>query len=279
MNTTILVIEDSLPINELICINLETAGYEAVPFFDGDEAAVYLDGLSRDFSALPSDNKNSASSCTLSQDFTTSAPDIRNSSGSVTALKQNDAVHSGKVPAPSAQRLPSLALLDIMLPGQDGFALLPKCTELGIPVIFLTARGDLTSKVHGLQGGAEDYIVKPFEMLELLVRVENVLKRHQPAEDVLRIRDVEIFPKERIVKKNGVEIPFKPMEFDCLLLLCKYKNIAISRQQLLHALWGIDFEGETRTIDVHIARIRKKLDFQDVIKTIRLIGYRLEDHS
>ena len=166
-----------------------------------------------------------------------------------------------------------------MLPGQDGFALLPKCTELGIPVIFLTARGDLTSKVHGLQGGAEDYIVKPFEMLELLVRVENVLKRHQPAEDVLRIRDVEIFPKERIVKKNGVEIPFKPMEFDCLLLLCKYKNIAISRQQLLHALWGIDFEGETRTIDAHIARIRKKLDFQDVIKTIPRIGYRLEDHS
>ena len=166
-----------------------------------------------------------------------------------------------------------------MLPGQDGFTLLPRCKELGIPVIFLTARGDLASKVHGLQGGAEDYIVKPFEMLELLVRVENVLKRHRPAEDVLRIRDVEIFPKERIVKKNEVEIPFKPMEFDCLLLLCKYKNIAISRQQLLHALWGVDFEGETRTIDVHIARIRKKLDFQNVIKTIPRIGYRLEDHS
>lgn len=197
----------------------------------------------------------------------------------MTALKQNDAVHSGKVPAPSAQRLPSLALLDIMLPGQDGFTLLPRCKELGIPVIFLTARGDLASKVHGLQGGAEDYIVKPFEMLELLVRVENVLKRHRPAEDVLRIRNVEIFPKERIVKKNGVEIQFKPMEFDCLLLLCKYKNIAISRQQLLHALWGVDFEGETRTIDVHIARIRKKLDFQNVIKTIPRIGYRLEDHS
>lgn len=275
MNTTILVIEDSLPINELICINLETAGYEAVPFFDGNEAAAYLDGLAREFPVLPSGGKNSASSRTLSLAFTTSAP----SADSVTALKQNDTVHSGTASAPSAQRLPSLALLDVMLPGQDGFALLPKCRELGIPVIFLTARGDLASKVHGLQGGAEDYIVKPFEMLELLVRVENVLKRHQPAEDVLRIRDVEIFPTERIVKKNGVEIPFKPMEFDCLLLLCKYKNIAISRQQLLHALWGVDFEGETRTIDVHIARIRKKLDFQDVIKTIPRIGYRLEDHS
>lgn len=275
MNTTILVIEDSLPINELICINLETAGYEAVPFFDGDEVAAYLDGLAREFPVLPSGGKNSASSRTLSQDFTTSAP----SADSVTALKPNDTIPSGTASAPSAAEFPSLALLDIMLPGQDGFTLLPRCKELGIPVIFLTARGDLASKVHGLQGGAEDYIVKPFEMLELLVRVENVLKRHQPAEDVLRIRDVEIFPKERIVKKNGVEIPFKPMEFDCLLLLCKYKNIAISRQQLLHALWGIDFEGETRTIDVHIARIRKKLDFQDVIKTIPRIGYRLEDHS
>ena len=275
MNTTILVIEDSLPINELICINLETAGYEAVPFFDGDEVAAYLDGLAREFPVLPSGGKNSASSRTLAQAFTTSAP----SADSVTALKPNDTIPSGTASAPSAAEFPSLALLDVMLPGQDGFALLPKCTELGIPVIFLTARGDLTSKVHGLQGGAEDYIVKPFEMLEMLVRVENVLKRHQPAEDVLRIRDVEIFPKERIVKKNGVEIPFKPMEFDCLLLLCKYKNIAISRQQLLHALWGIDFEGETRTIDVHIARIRKKLDFQDVIKTIPRIGYRLEDHS
>lgn len=226
MNTTILIIEDSFPINELICINLETAGYETVSFFDGDEAAAYLDGLTH-----------------------------------------------------AAPKLPSLALLDIMLPGQDGFALLQKCKGLGIPVIFLTARGDLASKVHGLQGGAEDYIVKPFEMLELLVRVENVLKRHQPAEDVLRILDVEIFPKERIVKKGGVEVPFKPMEFDCLLLLCKYKNIAISRQQLLSALWGVDFEGETRTIDVHIARIRKKLNFQSVIKTIPRIGYRLEDHS
>lgn len=275
MNTTILVIEDSLPINELICINLETAGYEAVPFFDGDEVAAYLDGLAREFPVLPSGGENSASSRTLAQAFTTSAP----SADSVTALKPNDTIPSGTASAPSAAEFPSLALLDVMLPGQDGFALLPKCTELGIPVIFLTARGDLASKVHGLQGGAEDYIVKPFEMLELLVRVENVLKRHRPAEDVLRIRDVEIFPKERIVKKNEVEIPFKPMEFDCLLLLCKYKNIAISRQQLLHALWGVDFEGETRTIDVHIARIRKKLDFQDVIKTIPRIGYRLEDHS
>lgn len=219
----ILVIEDEEHINELICLNLETAGYEPVPFYDGDELSRRLTG-------------------------------------------------------PEPPRC-SLALLDVMLPGKDGFALLPELKALGIPVIFLTAKGDLHSKVKGLTDGAEDYIVKPFEMLELLVRVEKVLSRFQKEEDCHRIRDVEIFPKERIVRKNGTVIPFKPMEFDCLMLLVRYKNIALSREQLLQMLWGVEFEGETRTIDVHIGRIRKKLDFQDVIKTVPRIGYRLEDRE
>lgn len=171
---------------------------------------------------------------------------------------------------------PDLALLDVMLPGKDGFALLPEMKEAGIPVIFLTAKGDLASKVKGLKEGAEDYLVKPFEMLELLVRIEKVLDRKKVSEECIRIRDVEIFPRQRIVKKAGTEIPFKPMEFDCLMLLAKYKNIAMSREQMLNALWGVEFEGETRTIDVHVGRIRKKLDFQDVIKTVPRIGYRLE---
>lgn len=219
----ILVIEDEEHINELICLNLETAGYEPVPFYDGAELSRRLTG-------------------------------------------------------PEPPRC-SLALLDVMLPGKDGFALLPELKALGIPVIFLTAKGDLHSKVKGLTDGAEDYIVKPFEMLELLVRVEKVLSRFQKEEDCHRIRDVEIFPKERIVRKNGTVIPFKPMEFDCLMLLVRYKNIALSREQLLQMLWGVEFEGETRTIDVHIGRIRKKLDFQDVIKTVPRIGYRLEDRE
>lgn len=221
MKANILVIEDAEHINELVCINLETAGYTAVPFYDGDAVSEHLKGD----------------------------------------------VHY------------DLALLDVMLPGKDGFALLPELRAKKIPVIFLTARGDLPSKVRGLKDGAEDYLVKPFEMLELLVRVEKVLCRYQKEEECLCVRDVEIFPKERIVKKAGVEIPFKPMEFDCLMLLVKYKNIAISREELLRSLWGVEFEGETRTIDVHIARIRKKLDFQDVIKTVPRIGYRLEDKS
>lgn len=170
-----------------------------------------------------------------------------------------------------------LALVDVMLPGKDGFALLPELKAKDIPVIFLTACEDLQSKVKGLKDGAEDYLVKPFEMLELLVRVEKVLARYQKEEDCLRILDVEIYPRERVVKKAGVEIPFKPMEFDCLMLLVKYKNIALSRKQLLNTLWGVEFEGETRTIDAHIARIRKKLDFGEVIKTVPRIGYRLED--
>ena len=196
MKATILVIEDEQYINELICLNLESAGYTAVPFLDGNSVSEHL--------------------------------------------KQNPAY--------------DLALVDVMLPGKDGFALLPELKAKDIPVIFLTACGDL-----------------------LLVRVEKVLARYQKEEDCLRILDVEIYPRERVVKKAGVEIPFKPMEFDCLMLLVKYKNIALSRKQLLNTLWGVEFEGETRTIDAHIARIRKKLDFGEVIKTVPRIGYRLED--
>lgn len=179
------------------------------------------------------------------------------------------AIHEGEEKA-------RLAVLDIMLPGKDGFDLLPELKEAQIPVIFLTAKGDVASKVKGLKEGAEDYLVKPFEMLELLVRIEKILNRKR-TEEYYRIKDVEIYPDRRVVKKNGLEIPFKPMEFDCLLHLVKYKNIAISREQMLQVLWGVDFEGETRTIDVHIGRIRKKLGFQDVIKTVPRIGYRLEE--
>lgn len=170
-----------------------------------------------------------------------------------------------------------LAILDVMLPGKDGFELLPELTAAKIPVIFLTAKDDLTSKVKGLKEGAEDYLVKPFEMLELLVRVEKILLRKKGEKECIRIRDVEIFPRQRIVKKAGKEIPFKPMEFDCLLLMARYKNIALSREEMLNTLWGVEFEGETRTIDVHVGRIRKKLDFQDVIKTVPRIGYRMEE--
>jgi len=169
-----------------------------------------------------------------------------------------------------------LAVVDIMLPGKDGFALLPELRRYGVPVIFLTARGELSDKVRGLTGGAEDYMVKPFEMLELLVRIDKILKRFQPNEPEISIKDVVIDPGKRTVTKKGQEIILKPMEFDCLMMLVRNRNKALTRRQLLEVLWGMDFDGETRTVDAHISRIRKKLEFQDVIITIPRIGYRLE---
>ena len=152
-----------------------------------------------------------------------------------------------------------LALLDVMVPGMDGFTLLPIVREYGIPVIFLTAKDDLASKIQGLKGGAEDYIVKPFEVLELLVRIEKVLARTKPEE------------------QDGKEVSLKPMEFELLAVLAKNKNRAISRENLLRMVWGVEYVGETRTVDVHIGQLRKKLNLADHIKTVSKLGYRLEE--
>lgn len=170
-----------------------------------------------------------------------------------------------------------LALLDVMLPGMDGFALLEVMKQFDIPVIFLTAKDDLNSKIQGLKDGAEDYIVKPFEVLELMVRIEKVLARSNKLSSVLRILDMEINFDEHTVRKNGKEIVLKPMEFELLAVLARNKNIAISREKLLKMVWGIDFIGETRTVDVHIGQLRKKLDLSDNIKTVSKLGYRLEE--
>lgn len=168
------------------------------------------------------------------------------------------------------------ALVDVMLPGKDGFTLLPELKKYGIPVIFLTARGEVQNKVRGLKEGAEDYIVKPFEMLELLVRIEKVLERNGKNDHLICIYDVEIDTEKHTVKKAGQEVYLKPMEYECLLMFVQHKNKALTRGQILGALWGMEFEGETRTVDAHVGRIRKKLDWGNVIKTIPTIGYRLE---
>lgn len=168
------------------------------------------------------------------------------------------------------------AVVDVMLPGKDGFELLPELLKYEIPVIFLTAKGELQNKVKGLTKGAEDYMVKPFEMLELLTRIDKILKRRGSFQEKITIYDVVIDREKRVVTKGGQEVYLKPMEFDCLMMLVRNKNRALTRSQLLGALWGIEFEGETRTVDAHIGRIRKKLGFENVIKTIPRIGYRLE---
>lgn len=170
-----------------------------------------------------------------------------------------------------------LALLDVMLPGKDGFELMDTMKACDIPVIYLTAKADVGSKIKGLRAGAEDYIVKPFEILELLVRVEKVLERTGKQKDEIEVGDVLIQLSKHQVRKNGETVRLKPMEYDLLVLLAKNKNVAFTRDQLLNQVWGSDYLGETRTIDVHIGQLRKKLGLSDVIKTIPKIGYRLED--
>lgn len=170
-----------------------------------------------------------------------------------------------------------LALLDVMLPGIDGFELLGYMKNHDIPVIYLTAKSDIDSKLQGLRDGAEDYIVKPFEVLELLVRIEKVLERTGKMQQVLEVTDITINLMERSVRKNGEEIILKPMEFDLLVMLAKNKNIALSRERLLHGVWGVDYVGETRTVDVHVGQLRRKLGLSEHIKTISKMGYRLED--
>lgn len=169
-----------------------------------------------------------------------------------------------------------IALLDIMLPKKDGFAVFEELKPYGIPVIFLTAKDDLDSKITGLQGGAEDYIVKPFEVLELLVRMEKVIARNNKTEDIIYICGLEINLSEHKVRRSGEEIPLKLKEFDLLVVLAKHKNTAISREELLSLVWGVNYLGETRTIDVHIGQLRKKLDLHKQIVTVPKIGYRLE---
>lgn len=170
-----------------------------------------------------------------------------------------------------------LALLDVMLPGMDGFELLEVMKSYDIPVIFLTAKDDLLSKVQGLKGGAEDYIVKPFEVLELLVRIEKVLERFNRLDNVVKVLNMEINFKEHTVRQDGREVALKPMEFNLLAVLVKNKNIAISREKLLKMVWGVDYIGETRTVDVHIGQLRKKLGLGGNIKTVSKLGYRLEE--
>lgn len=170
-----------------------------------------------------------------------------------------------------------LILMDVMLPGIDGFTLMKKIKELDIPVIFLTAKNDLADRITGLKSGAEDYIVKPFETVELLARIEIVLRRYSKASSDLVFKDFTINEDNRTVMKGSTPIELTLKEFELFVLLIKNKNMALSREYLLETIWGYDYMGETRTIDTHIQRLRKKLNLNDSIQTVYKIGYRLED--
>ena len=212
----ILIAEDEIAINKMICMNLNITGYETIPMYDGQEVLDYL----------------------------------------------------------SSAGTADLAIVDVMMPKVDGFSLLAPLMQHQIPVIFLTARGDLESKIKGLTGGAEDYIVKPFEMLELLVRIEKVLSRFGKAEEVLELDGVTLDMQKRRVIRGEEILSLTPIEYDLLCSLARNKNIALSREKLLHEIWGFDFEGETRTVDVHVASLRKKTGVR--IVAVPKVGYRLE---
>ena len=170
-----------------------------------------------------------------------------------------------------------LALLDVMLPGMDGFELLKYMQEYNIPVLYLTAKADVMSRVKGLRSGAEDYLVKPFEMLELLARIEKILARNDKLNKILRYRDLTIDIEKRTVVKSGEFISLQPLEFELITKLIQYKNCTLPRERLLNEIWGIDFVGGTRTVDIHITHLRKKLGLEKAIQSVSKIGYRLED--
>ncbi|WP_314587208.1 response regulator transcription factor [Paenibacillus terrigena] len=170
-----------------------------------------------------------------------------------------------------------LILLDVMIPKLDGFELMEQIKPYGIPVIFLTAKNSVYDKVNGLKLGADDYMVKPFEAIELLARIETVLRRYGKEEQVMMIQHVRVDLDKREVTLHGETVELTPKEYDLLVVLLKNKNIALSREQFLDKVWGSDYYGETRTVDMHIKSVRKKLQLQDHIKTIYKIGYRLED--
>lgn len=172
-----------------------------------------------------------------------------------------------------------LALLDIMLPGLDGFELFNYMEKYNIPVIYITAKTDSASEIKGLRGGAEDYIVKPFEVLTLLVRIEKVLERTGKLNKVYRIGDITADLENRTIAKCGEDIELSPLEFDVFAILIKNKNRTVPRERLLNEVWGADWFGDTRTVDVRIANIRKKLDLANEIKTIPKTGYRLEERK
>ncbi len=219
MKNRILVIEDDKDISDLICMNLDAAGYESKAVYDGETVMHILDGGW------------------------------------------------------------DLAILDLMLPGRDGMSLIRPLKENGIPSICLTAKGDVVSKVQGLNLGAEDYMVKPFEVLELLVRMEKVLERTGKMKRQMEFGSMTVDLITHRVYENGKEIHLRPMEFQLLTVFLKNRNVVLRREKLLDMVWGTDFLGETRTVDVHVAKLRKKLVSCQAIVTVPKGGYLFEDNS
>jgi two-component system, OmpR family, alkaline phosphatase synthesis response regulator PhoP len=214
---TILIVEDEIPINELIQRSLQLVGHTCFSVFDGKAALSEIERQAFD-----------------------------------------------------------LILLDVMLPELDGFQVFERIQS--IPTIFLTARNSLSDRVKGLTMGADDYLSKPFEILELLARVDAVLRRtmKESHSHDFKLDNVSVDFNSRQIYHNGQLVDCTPQEFELLNALVRNRNIALSREKLLELAWGYAYEGDTRTVDVHIQKLRKKLGWEDRIKTVYKLGYRLE---
>jgi DNA-binding response OmpR family regulator len=178
---------------------------------------------------------------------------------------------------------PDLVILDIMLPKLDGFEVCRQVRgDSDVPIIMLTARDDDIDKIVGLELGADDYLTKPFNPRELVARVKAILRRmHRPAQGdhkAIQIADVTIDPAAREVRVGDQSVTLRAKEFDLLLALAEHKGVVLTRDQLLNLAWGYDFYGQTRTVDVHVAQLRKRLSDSDLqIETVTGVGYKLVD--
>ena len=179
-------------------------------------------------------------------------------------------------------RRPQLVLLDIMLPGEDGLQILKKLRSAPatrrLPVIMVTAKGSEYEKVMGLELGADDYIPKPFGMMELVARVKAVLRRSGslPQEEAVSAGPIRIFPEEHRVEVDGREVALTLKEYELLSMLLRNRGVVLTRDRLLEEIWGYSFDGENRTVDVHIRRLREKLGpAGDLIETVRGVGYKI----
>ncbi len=167
-----------------------------------------------------------------------------------------------------------LCLFDIMLPGIDGYELLEYAKSMNIPVIFLTAKGETIDKVKGLRRGADDYITKPFEVIELLARVENVLRRFHKVDKEIYAGGLEINVPARMVKRDGREIDLTCKEFDLLLLFARNQDRALYREMIYEQVWDSPYMGDSRTVDLHVQRLRKKAGLEKQIESVYKVGYR-----
>jgi DNA-binding response OmpR family regulator len=169
-----------------------------------------------------------------------------------------------------------LILLDVMLPGVDGYDIMEYIRPLKVPVIFITARYEVKDRVRGLKLGADDYLVKPFDVVELVARVEAVLRRYHKAENILSVGEITVDVEAHMVWRGKKTVELTNKEFGLLLLFIRNKNVALFRETLYEKVWEGEYSGDSRTVDLHVQRLRKKLGWESCLMTVYKVGYRLE---